>query len=287
MFLLHSAGPLIPADIANAAGVDKAQVSRSVKRLIEIKMIERETLRSPLCLTRKGADHAERLLRLADMRNRELTFDISDSELKQLFASIEKLLDQAVVLYDQERRISQSSTYLELPHIGAAVESESSGGSGEKLVLDRARIISPLMTLTAYFSRSGALAFKRISSLSNFEAWVLNEIGRDAPIEWVTLVNRLDRDHSQAGRTVKALEERGLITREGKPGRRHGRFAPSPEGSALYEKIQEVGRQRSNFLLAPLSNSERAQFLATIDKIRRNALIQLEREKTYDELGLG
>ncbi|WP_343807394.1 MarR family winged helix-turn-helix transcriptional regulator [Alteraurantiacibacter aestuarii] len=283
LFLLHNVGPLVPAEISSAVGVDKAQVSRSVKRLLEIKMVEREQLRSPLRLTRKGAGHSERLLRLADLRNRELTFDIGDEELARFFAVIEKLLDQAVLLYEQERKLSQGLETTQFPRPGVAVESESS--SGEKIVLDRSRIISPLMTLSSYFSRSGSLTFKRLSGLSNFEAWVLNEIGMNPHIDWNTLVDRLDRDHSQAGRTIKSLMERGLVEREGKPGRRHGYFTPSAEGQKIYEVIQDTSRQRSAFLLAPLSQSERNAFLATFDKIRRNAVVQLERERAFEELG--
>ena len=40
------------------------------------------------------------------------------------------------------------------------------------------------MTLSSYFSRSGALAFKRLTGLSTFEAFVLSEIGMDPPIDW-------------------------------------------------------------------------------------------------------
>ncbi len=282
LFLLHNIGPLVPADISSAVGVDKAQVSRSVKRLLEIKMVEREQLRSPLRLTRKGQAHSERLLRLADLRNRELTFDIGDEELEAFFAVIEKLLDQAVLLYEQERRNGQQET-AEFPRPGAAVESES--GTGERIVLDRSRIISPLMTLSSYFSRSGSLMFKRLTGLSNFEAWVLNEIGMASPIDWNDLVDRLDRDHSQAGRTVNALVERGLVLREGKPGRRNGCFAPTEAGENLYQVIQDASRQRSTFLLSPLSQTERDSFLATFDKIRRNAVVQLERERAFEEMG--
>ena len=284
LFLLHGVGPLVPAEISSAVGVDKAQVSRSIKRLIEIKMIEREQLRAPLQLTRKGVVQSERLLRLADLRNRELTFDVSDEELAGFFAVIEKLLDQAVLLYEQERQISQGNRETPVfPRPGVAPE----GGSepGDRIVLDRTRIISPLMTLSAYFSRSGSLAFKRLTGLSSFEAWVLNEIGRDPPIEWNVLVDRLDRDQSQAGRTVKSLLERKLIVRDGRPGRRHGRFSPTTSGQKLYEIIQEASRQRNAFLLAPLSQAERNRFLATFDKIRRNAVVQLERERTFEEIG--
>jgi len=282
LFLLHNVGPLVPAGISGAVGVDKAQVSRSVKRLMDFRMVEREQLRSPLMLTRKGRAHAERLLRLADLRNRELTFDVGDSELRHFFVGIEKLLDQSVLLYEQERKLSHGTEIPQYPRPGAAVESE---GPGDRIVMDRSRIISPLMTLSSYFSRSGALAFKRLTGLSNFEAWVLNEIGLNAPVDWNVLVGLLDRDHSQAGRTVKALVERSLVQREGGPGRRHGRFAPTEEGARLYELIQQASHERSSFLIAPLSAQEREDFLATFDKIRRNAVIQLERERAYEELG--
>jgi len=272
----------VPADISGSVGVDKAQVSRSVKRLLELKMVEREQIRAPVSLTRKGATLADRLLRLAELRNRELTFDIGDEELAAFFSVIEKLLRRAVMLYEQERALSHTDVKSLNPF---TIDPEYSPDSGHPIVIERGRIISPLMTLSAYFSRSGALTFKRLTNLSNFESWVLNEIALDAPIDWNTLVSRLDRDHSQAGRTVSALVERGLVERTGKPGRRHGRFTPTPEGKRLFEIIQEASRQRGAFLMAPLSVPEREKFAATFEKVRRNAVVQLERERTFDELG--
>ncbi len=279
LFLLQSAGPLVPADISSAVGVDKAQVSRSVKRLLELRLVEREQIRAPLHLTRDGERLSKRLLRMAELRNRELTLDISDEELSEFFATIEVLLDRAVALYDQERELAQGSS--------RACDASVDGKTPEKLVIDRSRIISPLMTLSAYFSRSGALAFKRLTGLSTFEAFVLSEIGMDPPIDWASLVAALARDHSQAARTVKALVERGLVKREGKPGRRHGRFYPSAEGAKLHAIIHEAGRQRSAFLLAPLEADQRSRFLATFDKVRRNAVAQLARERAFAEIDGG
>jgi len=282
LFLLRSQGPLVPADISGSVGVDKAQVSRSVKRLLELKMVERDQIRAPVSLTRKGMGLADRLLRLAELRNRELTFDIGDEELAEFFAVIEKLLHRAVMLYEQERALNHSDVKSLNPF---NVDPEYEPNSGSPIVIERSRILAPLMTLSAYFSRSGALTFKRLTNLSNFESWVLNEIALDAPIDWNTLVSRLDRDHSQAGRTVTALIERGLVERSGKPGRRHGKFTPTDEGARLIEIIQEASRQRSAFLMAPLSVPERDKFAVTFEKVRRNAIVQLERERTFDELG--
>lgn len=282
LFLLRSQGALVPADISSSVGVDKAQVSRSVKRLLELKMVEREQIRAPVSLTRKGTTLADRLLRLAELRNRELTFDIADDELADFFAVIERLLYRAVMLYEQERSMNQNDVKSLNPFV---VDPNFEPTPGTPIVIERARILSPLMTLSAYFSRSGALTFKRLTNLSNFESWVLNEIALDAPIDWNTLVSRLDRDHSQAGRTITALIDRGLVERSGKPGRRHGRFAPTEEGQRLFEIIQEASRQRNAFLMAPLSSQERSKFAATFEKVRRNAVVQLERERTFDELG--
>ena len=281
LFLLQDRGPMVPADVSSAVGVDKAQVSRSVKRLLELRLVEREQIRAPLRLTRDGERLGKRLNRLAELRNRELTLDISDDELSAFFDTIEILLDRAMALYEQERDLAQGA--------GGAKNGEPAGKGfdgkpGEKVVIDRSRIISPLMTLSAYFSRSGALAFKRLTGLSTFEAFVLSEIGMNPPIDWTALVAALARDHSQAGRTVNALMERGLVEREGKPGRRHGRFYPSGEGRRLFEVIHEAGRQRSAFLLAPLAADQRARFLATFDKVRRNAASQLERERAFAEI---
>ena len=281
LFLLRTKGPLVPADLSSSVGVDKAQVSRSVKRLLELKMVDREQIRSPVTLTRKGEHHADRMLRLADLRNRELTFDIGDDELTEFFGAIELLLDRAVALYEQER--ARTAAQERGKADGEAI-ARPERRSNEPVLIDRARILSPLLTLSSYFGRSGGLMFKRRTGLSQFEAWVLNEIAMAAPIDWPTLTAQLQRDQSQAGRTVRALIGRGLVTREGRPGRRHGHFSPTAEGKRLYDIIQETSVERSSFLMAPLGEAQRKRFLETFDKLRRNAVAQLERERAFEEL---
>lgn len=282
LFLVLSRGPLAPAEIAGATGVDKAQVSRSVKRMLEMEMVQREQLRAPLRLTPGGEALGRRLLRVAELRNRELTFDITDEELAYFVATIEILLDRAVALYERERG------FLEGTAEGRSEDARPLGGlparrSAERSLFDRTRITSPLMTLNSYFNRSGALAFKRLTGLSKFEAFVLSEIGRQPPIEWAELVAALRRDHSQSGRTITALMERGLIERGGKPGRRNGWFAPTEVGARLYDIIYRTGQERSVFLLAPLAPEQRMRFMQTFDKLRRNALAQLHRERAFSE----
>ena len=282
LFMLNSMGPLVPAGLSAAIGVDKAQVSRSVKRLLELGLVKRSQIRSPVSLTRDGEALTHRLMRLAELRNRELSFDVSDHELSEFFAVMEILLDRAVALYELERDFAGGNGQVDNePAWRRGIEVRR---SGEPIAIDRSRIVSPLLTLSAYFSRSGALAFKRKTGLSNFEAWVLSEIGYDPPTDWPRLVKALERDHSQAGRTVNHLIERGLVKREGKPGRRHGRFSPTEKGGKLYDIIAETSIERSEFLLEPVAPDKLAAFLTTFDKIRRNASAQLERERAFEEL---
>ena len=283
LLLINQDGPQVPADIAGATGVDKAQVSRSVKRLLELRMIEREQIRAPVRLTRKGQTVSDRLRKLANLRNRELVFGIEDDELTQFFAVIEKLLGRAIILYEQEKQRTQGPAVEGDGPVAYARPPEERAPE-DSIVVNRERIMSPLMTLSAYFSRSGSLVFKRLTHLSSFEAWVLNEIGMTPPIAWGDLVERINRDHSQAGRTVTSLIKRGLVEREGKAGRRHGRFSPTDKGLELYDLIQQASRERSAFLMAPLSPAERDAFLSVFGKIRLNAVAQLERERAYGEL---
>jgi hypothetical protein len=56
------------------------------------------------------------------------------------------------------------------------------------------------------------------------------------------------------------------------------------EGQRLYDIISQTGFKRSEFLLQPVPVPQLTSFLATFDKIRRNAAAQLERERAFEEL---
>jgi DNA-binding MarR family transcriptional regulator len=281
LLLLESHGDLVPAEVSASMGVDKAQVSRSVKRLEELGMIRRDGVRSPLALTPAGRHLTERMMRLAELRNRELTFGINDEQLVGFFAVLEQLMARAVLLLDQERKLMAANR----PEISLGYDDlEDEDVSNGSMVVERARILPPMITLSSYAMRSAALAFKRLTGLSNFESWVLNEIARNPPMEWNRLVQTVNRDQSQAGRTVKRLIEMGLVERSGPPERRHGTFLPTTEGARLHSLLEHAGRQRSEFLVQNLSEAQLDTFFIVFDIIAHNAEAQLNRERALDEV---
>jgi DNA-binding MarR family transcriptional regulator len=274
LLLLDTREALNVAELAALTGADKAQVSRAVKRVELMGLAERTSVRSPLRLSPAGRRLTERVMRLAEQRNAELTVDITDAQLADFSATLDRVMARAMLLYEQERQLAAGQVE------GASTPANfgdvlPSGGPG----VERTRILPPLFTLCSYVMRSGALAFKRLTGLSNFEVWVLSEIGRDSPVTWARLTEILKRDHSQAGRTVRRLIELDLVRRSGAPGRRHGSFSPTVEGRRLCTLIDDCAVERSEFLLQDIAAPQLAAFLDCFAIIEHNAETRLEREK--------
>lgn len=277
LLLLKAHGGLNVAEISASTGADKAQVSRAVKRVEEMALVERASVRSALRLSAKGGQLTERMMRQAELRNSELTFGITEAQLVDFFAVLESLTARAALLYEQERKLAA----------GRQDASDVPDSPYGAMVVERERILPPLTTLCSYTMRSGALTFKRLTGLSNFESWVLSEIASDPPLDWARLTEILDRDHSQAGRTIRRLIELGLIARSGAPGRRNGSFSPTDEGKRLYGLINYSAVERSEFILQGVAASQLSNFLACFATIMRNAEAQLEREQAVEEMERG
>lgn len=283
LLLLKAQGELTLAAISAANGVDKAQVSRAIKRLGEVDLLVREGIRTPLRLSNSGKHLADRLMRLAELRNRELAFGIADDQLLDLFGVLDILLDRSVVLFERERKFAIGANRPDNVFDFQDIVAEGQPGN-DGIRVDRSRILPPFITLCSYVMRGGALAYKRETGLSNFDAWVLAEVCQDPPISWPQLVIALYRDQSQAGRTVKRLIEIGLIERSGKPGRRHGFFSPTSEGQRLCDIIRGLAEQRSAFLFQGIAPEQASNFFAAFDILVHNSEVQLARERALQEI---
>ncbi|MBU0556094.1 MAG: TetR/AcrR family transcriptional regulator C-terminal domain-containing protein [Alphaproteobacteria bacterium] len=282
LLLLHAQGGMTLANISMACGVDKAQVSRAIKRMGEVALLQRSGIRSPIRLSPSGKQLGDRLQRHAELRNRELTFGITDEELKTLSGVLDTLLGRAITLFEQERKQAASNQRQEPVEFQDLIDEGLPGENG--VAVDRSRVLPPFVTLCSYMLRGGALAHKRQTSLSNFESWVMAEICRNPPISWPQLVIALSRDQSQAGRTVNHLIEIGLVERTGRPGRRHGFFGPTEKGRTVSQIIDETAVRRSEFLFQGIPAPQLDSFMSTFDALAHNAEVQLARERAILEM---
>jgi DNA-binding MarR family transcriptional regulator len=282
LLMLEAQGGMTLAAISMACGVDKAQVSRAIKRMDELQLLTRSGIRGPIRLSAGGKQLAERLLRHADLRNRELTFGISDGELRTLSTVLDTLLSRAIALFEQERKQAAANQRQETVAFQDLVNEGLPGENGVNVV--RTRVLPPFVTLCSYVLRGGALAHKRQTGLSNFESWVMSEICRNPPISWPQLVLALSRDQSQAGRTINHLIGVGLVERSGRPGRRHGFFAPTAKGLEISEIVESTAVRRSEFLFQGIPAAQLEVFMAAFETLAHNAEVQLAREKAIREL---
>ena len=283
LLLLHAQGDMTLAAISLANGVDKAQVSRAIKRMTEVSLLNRTGIRNPIRLSQGGRQLAEKLQRQAELRNRELTFGISDEQLVDLFGVLDTLLNRAIVMFEQERKWSAAS-----PGQQETVEFRDLVDEGlpdeNGIPVDRSRILPPFVTLCSYMLRGSSLAHKRRTGLSNFESWVMAEICNSPPISWPQLIVALYRDQSQAGRTINHLVDIGLVERTGKPGRRHGFFAPTAEGRRISDIIADTAMKRSEFLFQGIPAQQLENFMAGFSILARNAEVQVARERAIQEM---
>lgn len=284
LLLVRAQGDLTLAEVTAGLGVDKAQISRSIKRLTEVGLVKRAGIRSPLRLSLSGRQLTDQLTRLANLRNSELGFGISDTQLVDLFAVLDVLLERALTLYEQERKASADLQKQEGDIDFPDIIDQGERDAGGRIPVDRSRILPPFITLCAYMMRGAALAYKRKTGLSNFDSWVLSEVCHRPPISWPQLVLALYRDQSQAGRTVNRLIDLGLIERTGKPGRRHGFFSPTEEGRRISDIINDLTARRSEFLFQGIAATQLTHFTTAFDLLSRNAEVQLAREKAIQEM---
>lgn len=99
---------------------------------------------------------------------------------------------------------------------------------------------------------------------------VLDYLGA-APLH--VLAQRAGVQKSQMSRTTAALEERLLIARQDNPrDKRSTLLRLTEDGKAVVRQVLETSRERNRRMLAYLTNDERLQFMALMEKATRGSL---------------
>lgn len=125
-----------------------------------------------------------------------------------------------------------------------------------------------LQRLAGLSSRIAQIAIKPEFGLGSHD-WralaVLDYLGA-APLQ--VLAQRAGVQKSQMSRTVTALEDQGYILRQDNPrDRRSPSLALTEKGRNVTQKILAASQQRNEEMLANLSEEERFQLMALIEKV--------------------
>jgi DNA-binding MarR family transcriptional regulator len=97
---------------------------------------------------------------------------------------------------------------------------------------------------------------------------VLAELNRDGPDDQVGLGGALALDRTTIGVVVKKLEERGLVERSvSEKDRRSKPVSITKKGAGLIRVVLPSAEAAQDRMLAPLTASERAQFMRLLGKM--------------------
>jgi DNA-binding MarR family transcriptional regulator len=278
-------GPMALTALAALLHQDKGQVSHAVKKLVKAKLLAREHLRAPITLTKLGQTMFGRIFRLGRARNAVLVRALTATERRLLPQLLGQLQANAASLLAQELALRSSgfgSEELEADERLAPSQRSLAGatpGPGSTRAADPRLVAQDLFALQNLLQRSAALTYRRETGLLDFEWRVLSQVGEHAPLTLIQLIPLLSRDKGQVGRTLSALEERGLISREKIGGGRHVLLQISDRGREVYARLAELALKRNDVLLTGL-DAQHEQHLATIlDKLTDGARALMSRHE--------
>ena len=113
MAVLGRFGPLTASEAGDRTAMDKVTVSRAVSRLIERKLVRRDTdmedrRRSILKLTTQGARTHQKIVPISRDRESELAAALTETERRNLDALLAKLQQRASEIAAQEHNIHRN-----------------------------------------------------------------------------------------------------------------------------------------------------------------------------------
>jgi len=266
--MIGSAGGLSSNALVAFTGHEKAQISRAVKALEAMGLIERASLRAKLMLRKPGQKLFEAIVEISRERDAGLSAGLTAEERDRFRTMTQALTVRAAQIYARERQLS------------AEAAEAGEGPSPPPIpsfddVEDRAAIsqlIGPQLTsLASYLRRSAMLAYQREQGLSNFQWMILSQIGEYEPLALAQLIEIMGRDKSQVGRTVAFFEKSGLIERRRVVRKRDIMVSTTKRGAEVYKQMCEIAIRRDEALTGSHSSAERAAYVAMLERLEANA----------------
>jgi DNA-binding MarR family transcriptional regulator len=144
-------------------------------------------------------------------------------------------------------------------------------------------VSSKVIRLANILRRSSTLIYGRRFGLSQVEWRIVALVGEHAPLSLNALAELMALDRGQTSRGVSALVARRLVLREYRRDGRGVAITLATHGAEVYRKLMESAIERNNVLLQGLSDAEKRQFFAFLDRLTEAARGILLKEQGLDD----
>jgi DNA-binding MarR family transcriptional regulator len=135
-----------------------------------------------------------------------------------------------------------------------------------------------LTGLYGVIRKSGDYAYERVLGLSDFDWRVLSRTGASNGIALTQLVNELDRDKSQVGRSIKRPSSMGYCKSKRIGLSRNVSITLTDKGLEAYRELERLASERNHALIAGLTARELELLESLFEKFATNADKMLAKE---------
>ncbi len=115
-----------------------------------------------------------------------------------------------------------------------------------------------MVILNTLMRRSMIIAQRRLFGLSEIEWRIMTQVSEGVSLSLNNLADVLVQDRGQLSRAVKAMVERGLLTRSRKPGGPEIEIGLAPKGLELRARMTTRAKERDAFLTAGIAEEDLA-----------------------------
>lgn len=115
-----------------------------------------------------------------------------------------------------------------------------------------------MVILFTLMRRSTIITQRRVFGLSEIEWRIMTQVSESASLSLNALADVLVQDRGQLSRAVKAMVERGLLTRTRKPGGPEIEIGLAPGGVELRARMTERALQRDTYLTQGIDEADLA-----------------------------
>ena len=136
-----------------------------------------------------------------------------------------------------------------------------------------------MIRLFVMLRRGGVLAQRRQFGLSETEWRIMTQLGETAPLSLNGLADSMMQDRGQLSRAVKSMVERGLLTRDRKPGGPEIEIALSSEGEAIYARMVDWVHERDRVLTTGIPKEDVDKVWRVLGEMMGHAQEMLDEEQ--------